>query len=107
MPRLLRGESDDTLAAVSAALDEYERAHPGAQADLYRHGRFAVRVRVIDPAFEGLNRVSRQRLVWPYLRRLAADVVNEITVVLLVAPSEASTSYGNAEFEHPAPAAFR
>jgi hypothetical protein len=107
MPRLLRGDSDDTLSAVNAALAEYELANPDAQADLYRNGRYAIRIRVVDPAFDGLTRVARQKLVWPHLRRLPADVVNEITVVLLLAPSEVDTSYGNTEFEHPVPAGLR
>ena len=78
--------------------------------DAYRYNSASIRVRVIDPRFEGLPPAERDAMVEPYLdqlpERTQADIVNLFTF----APSEVEDPHKtlkeyllNTEFEDPSP----
>ena len=106
MPELLHGDWDAVLKKIDAALGKYEAQHPGAEAALYRHNSASIRVRVIDSTFEGLSIGERSKLVWPILRSLPEEVRSEITVLLLLTPEEAPSSFANADFASPLPSSL-
>jgi stress-induced morphogen len=99
------GKPDDITVAIKSALDEYDRNHSRARTDVRRQNSASVRIRIIDSAFTGLDRVQRENLVWPMLRKLPEVAQDDISMLLLLTPEE-STSPGllmNFEFEHPLP----
>ncbi|MBX9582657.1 MAG: hypothetical protein K2X87_20305 [Gemmataceae bacterium] len=78
--------------------------------DAYRYNVAAIRVRVIDPRFEGLRVEQRDALVDPYLEQLPEDTQVDITTLLTFAPSELRLPPNkfrgylpNFEFDHPSP----
>ena len=81
------------------------RAFP--RTDAYRYNSASIRVRVVDPRFEGKSAEERDAMVEPLLdqlpERLQADIMNLITI----APGELSDfnrlSLVNLEFEDPSP----
>src|SRR5688572_10404609 len=99
----IRGKSNRVLKRIADELSTYESDHPGSTAALYRQNPAAVRVRIVDPSFEGLSRIERDDLVWRYLTKIPAGVRSDITFVLLLTPNEAETSFANEDFEHPVP----
>ncbi|MCI0334965.1 MAG: hypothetical protein L0228_17295 [Planctomycetes bacterium] len=99
----IRGKADRVLKRIADELTEYESEHPGSTAELYRQNPAAVRIRIVDPAFAGLDRIERDDLVWRYLNKLPANARADITVVLLLTPEELATSFANQDFEHPIP----
>lgn len=81
-----------------------------ATVDAYRYNSASIRVRVIDPRFEGLPPEQRDALVEPYLDQLPEHTQADILTLFTFAPSElqhtAKTSrefLRNAEFEDPSP----
>jgi stress-induced morphogen len=100
---LLRGKSDETIDAIKAALAKYEGEHQGAQISLYRQNSVSVRVRIIDPSFDGKSKPERNDLVWKYLADLSDDEQSDISMLLLLTPSETKQSFANFEFEDPVP----
>jgi len=86
----------DTLAA-------YERAHPQAQIEGRRHSPVSIRLRIIDPDFQGLDRLDREPEIWQLLHRLPEDVLVNITMLLLLTPKEAEHSLASQEFDSPVP----
>jgi hypothetical protein len=103
MPEILFGKSDRVISQISKVLAEYERANPEATSSLYRQNSVSVRIRIIDPSFEGLTKVERSDIVWTYLHRLPRAVQSDITVLLLLAPDEVAESFANLDFERPVP----
>ena len=80
------------------------------QADSYRYNSATIRVRVIDPQFEGMAREKRDAMVEQYLDTLPAETQRDIVTLLTFAPSELQgtpTSFRermlNAEFEDAGP----
>jgi stress-induced morphogen len=80
------------------------------QADVYRYNSASIRVRVIDPHFEGLSREKRDAMVEPYLDNLPAETQRDIVALFTFAPSELQrtpTTFReymlNAEFEDAGP----
>jgi stress-induced morphogen len=75
--------------------------------DAYRYNSASIRVRIVDPRFEGKSIERRDAMVEPLLEELPektqADIMNLITLY----PNETSTSsraqIANAEFEDPSP----
>ena len=94
---------DENVSRVVQALGAYKKAHPRAEIDVHRHNSVSIRIRIIDADFQGLDLVERDNEIWKILDRLPDDVRSEITLVLLLTPREAKTSYANVEFEHPVP----
>lgn len=80
------------------------------QADSYRYNSATIRVRVIDPRFEGLSREKRDDMVEQHLDTLPAETQRDIVTLLTFAPSEIQrtpTTFRelmlNAEFEDAGP----
>lgn len=101
--RILRGSSDDILEQVIAVLRKYQSEHPNAVIDLYRRNSVSIRVRIVDPAFREMSMKERNDLVWDYLDALSDDVQGDISMLVLLAPSEVQRSMGNMEYEDPVP----
>ena len=96
--KILRGASDDILEQVIAVLRNYEATHPDAVIDLYRQNSVSIRVRIVDPAFQGMSKKERNDLVWDYLDTLSEDAQADISMLVLLAPTEVEKSMGNLEF---------
>lgn len=80
------------------------------QADAYRYNSASIRVRVIDPKFEGMSREQRDGLVEQHLDQLPPETQRDIVTLLTFAPSELQPSPTtlreqllNAEFDDPRP----
>ena len=80
------------------------------QVDSYRYNPASIRVRVIDPRFEGLKIEKRYELIEPHLERLPEHTQADIMSLFTFAPSELNESpktlrqfMKNTEFEDPSP----
>lgn len=80
------------------------------QADSYRYNSASIRVRVIDPSFEGMQREKRDAMVEQYLDQLPPDIQRDIVTLFTFAPSDLQrtpTTFKehmlNAEFDNPSP----
>ena len=51
----------------------------------------SVRVRIIDPAFREMSRADRSDLVWNYFDALSEEVQSDISMLVLLTPSESET----------------
>jgi stress-induced morphogen len=92
------------VRAILKALEtKYKPAHPEAEFDSYRQNSASIRIRIIDPGFRDLDRVTRDDQIWEILGSLPEDIQSQITVVLLLTPEEAKTSFANMDFENPIP----
>jgi stress-induced morphogen len=81
-----------------------------AQADAYRYNSASIRVRVIDPCFEGMSREKRDAMVEPYLDKLPPETQRDIVTLFAFAPSDLERSPAtyreymlNMEFDAPGP----
>ncbi len=101
---ILRGQSDQSIGRVIDALKGYEADHAQARIDLYRQNSVSVRIRIIDPSFQSLNRPERHSRVWHYLEQLPEEIQSDISMLLLLTPDETKMSFANMEFEDPVPA---
>lgn len=76
-----------------------------AQVDAYRYNSASIRVRVIDPRFEGKSNEERDSMVEPYLDQLPVETQAEIMTLRTLAPGEESRDLrkglANLEFEDP------
>lgn len=107
MATVIRGKSDAYVKKIKDALNEYEEAHPGAQAELYRQNTASIRVRIIDKQFTKMSKAQRHEMVLTFLaERLNQDTLQELSVLLLLAPTETESSFMNFEFEHPVKSGF-
>lgn len=88
---------------IRAALAPYLRLHPKAKIEVVRQNPVSVRIRVIDPDFQGKNRLDREPEVWAMLRTLPDETFQNITMLLLVSPKEAKNSLASQEFDDPIP----
>ena len=78
--------------------------------DAYRYNSAAIRVRVIDPRFEGLSDAKRDALVEKHLKTLPERTQADIISLFTFAPSELDPKSKfiqallmNEEFTHPSP----
>ncbi len=81
-----------------------------ATVDAYRYNSASIRVRVIDPRFEGLSHEQRDAMVEPHLDQLPESTQADIMNLFTFAPSELQQSPKtfrefllNTEFEDPSP----
>lgn len=81
-----------------------------AEVDAYRYNSASIRVRVIDPRFEGLTHEERDALVEPHLKLLPERTQADIISLFTFAPSELKQAGKslrehllNTEFEDPSP----
>ena len=68
--------------------DTLRRVGRFAQADAYHYNSASIRVRVIDPRFEGMSLEARDALVEPILDQLPEETQADIMSLLTFAPSE-------------------
>jgi stress-induced morphogen len=85
------------------------RPHFG-QVDAYRYNSASIRVRVIDPRFEGKKREHRDAMVEVELDKLPPDTQRDIVTLFTFAPSELTQTpktfrefMQNMEFDDPSP----
>jgi hypothetical protein len=78
--------------------------------DAYRYNSASIRLRVIDPRFEGLSHEQRDAMVEPHLEHLPERTQADIMSLFTFAPSELQQvsktfreSLLNKEFEDPSP----
>jgi hypothetical protein len=81
-----------------------------ANVEAYRYNSASIRVRVIDPRFEGLAPEKRDATVEPYLEKLPERTQADIISLFTFAPSELQQTPQtlrqfllNTEFEDPSP----
>jgi hypothetical protein len=103
IPEKTMDGADPKLSAIASVLERYEVQHPGAKAEARRYNSASIRVRIIDPRFEGTSRADRDKELWELLEPLPEDTIADLTMLALLAPSEMPTSLANREFEHPSP----
>ena len=77
--------------------------HPSAEIGLYRHGKYSVRVRIVDPSFAGESKPQRHRVAWPYLVGLPEETLSDLSTLLLVTPDEKAFSFASMDFDDPLP----
>jgi stress-induced morphogen len=77
------------------------------QTDAYRYNSASIRVRVIDPRFEGKSNEERDALVEPLLEQLPEAIQAEIMNLVTLYSDEPEKShqafFANSEFEDPSP----
>jgi len=100
---IMQGQSDSTIDCIKDALEQYQADHPQSKIDLYRRNPVSVRVRIIDPEFEGRSKVERSDTVWKYLKSLTDECQSDISMIVLLTPAETQKSFSNLEFEDPIP----
>lgn len=98
-----RIKSDEVLDVIAGALGTYRVDHPRSEVKIYRQNSMSVRLRIIDPDFQGTNRAERSQAVWKYLDLLPDEAVADISTVLLLTPEETKNSFANMEFDEPIP----
>jgi len=101
--RDLSAQPDVQVQQILDILTAYERAHPYAQIEGRRHNPVSIRLRIIDPDFQGMDRIEREPAVWKLLRQLPEEVFVNITMLLLLTPEETTHSLASHEFDHPIP----
>ena len=94
---------DEAVRRVLDVLEEYEKGHPHADIEAYRQNSVSVRIRIIDPDFQHMDRVERDDAVWEILEQLPPEDQSQITLLLLLTPDETKDSFANFEFENPGP----
>jgi hypothetical protein len=80
------------------------------QVDAYRYNSASIRLRVIDPRFEGLPVEQRDAMIEPHLELLPEHIQADIVTLFAFAPSDLTPSskslrelLKNTEFEDPSP----
>lgn len=96
-------QPDGEVQQILDLLAQYEQKHPGAQIEGRRHNPVSIRLRIIDPDFQGMDRLTREPEIWQLLSKLPEEVFVNITMVMLLTPEEAEHSFASQEFEHPIP----
>jgi stress-induced morphogen len=95
-------QPDVQVQQILDVLTEYERSHQQAQIEGRRHNPVSIRLRIIDPAFQGMDRIAREPAIWKLLSKLPEEVFVNITMLLLT-PEGAEHSLASQEFDHPIP----
>ncbi len=90
-------------AEIADLLKAYEQLQPDAKTKSYRYSSGSIRIRIIDPRFDGLSRIERNDDFWEYMQELSDESHSQISMIVLVAPAEVESSPANYEFEHPSP----
>ena len=101
--KLTRGKPDAITDEIKQVLTAYEKDHPKAKIDMYRQNSASVRIRIIDSDFDGMSKRERNDLIWKYLEPLSEDSQGDLSMLVLLTPSEVKTSLANMEFEDPVP----
>ena len=104
VPRGPQPDADDDLRLFYEALTRYTADHPGSSAEVYRYGKYLIRVRVTDPSMANVPDGDRERAVWAYLEPLPEEVVNDLYTLLVITPEEKAKSRASLDFDDPLPA---
>jgi stress-induced morphogen len=99
----IRGTSDGGLQRIAEALANYAERHNNADIVVYRHNAVSVRIRIVDPDFDGINKAERHDIVWDFVKDLPEEQQSDISLLLLLTPDEVERSFANDEFDHPIP----
>ena len=99
--RDLSAQPDGQVQQILDLLTAYERLHPQAQIEGRRHNPASIRLRTIDPDFQGMDRIARESAIWKLLHQLPEEVFVNITMLLLLTPEETAHSLASQEFDHP------
>jgi stress-induced morphogen len=94
---------DSDVLEVLNALEPYRTSHPRAKIDSYRQNSASIRIRIIDPDFQTMDRAIRHDLIWEFLEKSPEDIQSQITILLLLTPEETGKSIANMDFENPIP----
>jgi stress-induced morphogen len=105
IPRGPQPAEDAIFAAIVRELNRYAADHPRAVVEAYRHGEYAVRIRVTDPGFAGRSRTDRHNEVWRYFAPLTDEELGDIHILVCVTPEEKPRSIASIDFDDPLPAA--
>ncbi|MFO0965014.1 MAG: hypothetical protein U0793_05420 [Gemmataceae bacterium] len=103
---------EEKRTAETRMVEDRLRPHFG-QVDAYRYNSASIRVRVIDPRFEGMPREKRDALVEEQIDKLPPETQRDIVTLFVFAPSELAQTAKtfrefmlNTEFENPSPTVF-
>jgi len=99
-PRWETKRTDETRRVEEHLRREFPRS------DAYRFNSVSIRVRVIDPRFEGKSEEERDAMVESLLHQLSPDTQADIMTLLTLSPNEAGPTFtkrslANLEFEDP------
>src|SRR5689334_13282068 len=103
---ITRGGLDRGLEQFVSALEKFQSDHPNADISLYRHGKYSVRIRIVDQEFAGKSKSQRHRDAWPYLAEMSEDTLSDLSTLVLLTPDEKPNSIASLEFDDPVPAAI-
>lgn len=104
MPRCLRG---NPVPLLEEKLTQYENEHPGSSTEYYRYNSASIRIRIVDPMFDGMSEDERENIAYAYIDQLPDNIANDITLLLLFTDHEIAnpetTIFGlaNLEFDDP------
>ena len=90
---------DSAVQQILGAVQPYKELHPAAEIEARRHDSASIGVRIVDPDFSGIDRLEREDRVWPLLDKLPEDVQSELSMLVLVTPSEKFTSVASTTFQ--------
>lgn len=92
MARRDRSAQPDTqVQQILDILAAYERAHPQAQIEGRRQNPVSIHLRIIDPDFQGMDRIEREPEIWKLLSKLPEEAFVNITMLLLLTPGRDRT----------------
>jgi len=100
----VRKRQDSTTRLVYRTLREhFPELSQNIEDVVYRYNPASIRVRVIDPRFEGKSFREREKLIAGVLSSLTEAVESDITLLLLLTAEEAQdpTDLMNLEFDDP------
>ena len=95
--------TDLVLQEVLHYLDSYEADHPGSRGKAYRQNSASIRIRIIDPRFQGMDRIDRDTEVRRSFNQLSDEAHFQVTMLLLLTEEELTRSFANMDFEDPIP----
>ena len=99
MRQTKKTEADLDRERIIKVLQPYLKEHPRAQLAVHRQNNAILKVRIIDPDFQEMDRVQREDVIWKYFDSLPEDTMNQIMIVLLITPKETKRSMANMDFE--------
>lgn len=95
-------ESDDYVDKLKSILDEYERAFPGLKAEIYRYNPASIRIRVVGDLYQGMPKSRRHDHAYDFIsQRAESDLMDEISMLLLLPASEMKNNFTSHEFDDP------
>jgi stress-induced morphogen len=93
------GAEDARVQQLAKAMGAWQSEHVRSEIAVKRVNDFMVNIRVIDPDFQGMNRGERHDKIWEILETVPDEIVEEVSVLLLLTPSEANRPFADAAFD--------